>query len=719
MPGAGDARRGPVVARWAGTVLVGALLLVANAAEAQTVPVRIDPVVVTGTRVERPAFDVPGSIDRVDGGDIRDGRLQVNLSESVGAVPGLVARDRQNYAQDVQLSVRGFGARSSFGVRGVRLYVDDIPATLPDGQGQITHVDLGSVDRIEILRGPFSALYGNSSGGVVAVYTEDGKAPPTVTPNFAIGSDHLARGGLKFSGAAGAIDAVMDINRFITQGYRDHSAAQRNLANAKFGIALDEASTLKLVVNSVELGRANDPLGLTHAAFDANPRGVDASALQFNTRKAMDQSQAGLVYSRRLDDVNSIRAVVYDGHRNTIQFQAIPVAAQQGPLSPGGVIALGRDYRGVDLRWTGSYREAPLGPLTVVAGLAYDQLNEKRRGYRNFIGRTLGGQGDLRRDEINDVNDADVYLQASWKLAPRWSIDVGARRSVVRFQSSDRFVTATNPDDSGNARYSAVTPVAGVIYAPMDDLRLYVSAGRGFETPTLNELSYRPDGSSGLNFALQAVHSTNLEAGIKARSTVLGTVTAAAFQVRTNDELVTQNSLGGRATFQNAGDTRRNGLELSIRRDLWSATQLQFAYTLLDARYRSGFLTCSATPCARPNRVVASGNRIPGIARSTFYGELAWAPPSGWRAAIEARASSRVFVDDVNSDAAPSYAIASIRAGYLLRWALWTVTGFARVDNLFDRHYAGSVIVNETNGRFFEPAPGRTFTVGLSASIPL
>ena len=719
MPGAGDARRGPVVARWAGTVLVGALLLVANAAEAQTVPVRIDPVVVTGTRVERPAFDVPGSIDRVDGGDIRDGRLQVNLSESVGAVPGLVARDRQNYAQDVQLSVRGFGARSSFGVRGVRLYVDDIPATLPDGQGQITHVDLGSVDRIEILRGPFSALYGNSSGGVVAVYTEDGKAPPTVTPNFAIGSDHLARGGLKFSGAAGAIDAVMDINRFITQGYRDHSAAQRNLANAKFGIALDEASTLKLVVNSVELGRANDPLGLTHAAFDANPRGVDASALQFNTRKAMDQSQAGLVYSRRLDDVNSIRAVVYDGHRNTIQFQAIPVAAQQGPLSPGGVIALGRDYRGVDLRWTGSYREAPLGPLTVVAGLAYDQLNEKRRGYRNFIGRTLGVQGDLRRDEINDVNDADVYLQASWKLAPRWSIDVGARRSVVRFQSSDRFVTATNPDDSGNARYSAVTPVAGVIYAPMDDLRLYVSAGRGFETPTLNELSYRPDGSSGLNFALQAVHSTNLEAGIKARSTVLGTVTAAAFQVRTNDELVTQNSLGGRATFQNAGDTRRNGLELSIRRDLWSATQLQFAYTLLDARYRSGFLTCSATPCARPNRVVASGNRIPGIARSTFYGELAWAPPSGWRAAIEARASSRVFVDDVNSDAAPSYAIASIRAGYLLRWALWTVTGFARVDNLFDRHYAGSVIVNETNGRFFEPAPGRTFTVGLSASIPL
>ena len=681
--------------------------------------IRMAPVVVTGTRLERAAFDVPASIDRIDGSVVRDGKLQVNLSESVGSVPGLVARDRQNYAQDVQLSVRGFGARSSFGVRGVRLYVDDIPATLPDGQGQITHVDLGSVDRIEVLRGPFSALYGNSSGGVVAIYTQDGESPPSLTPNFAVSSNRTMRSGLKFSGAAGGVDALLDVNRFTTQGYRDHSAAQRNLANAKLGVALDDASTLKLIVNSVSLGKADDPLGLTHAAFDANPRGVDASALQFNTRKRMDQTQAGLVYTRRLDSVSTVRAVVYDGHRDTIQFQAIPVAAQTSPLSAGGVIALGRDYRGVDLRWTARYRDAPLGELTVVAGLAYDQLNEKRRGYRNFIGTTLGVQGDLRRDETNDVNNADVYLQGSWKVAPTWSIDVGARRSLVRFESSDHFVTATNPDDSGRVRYKAVTPVAGVVWSPVDDVRVYASAGRGFETPTLNELSYRPDGSSGLNFALQSVRSVNAEVGIKVRSALVGTLTAAAFQVRTKEELVTQTNLGGRATFQNAGDTRRNGVELAMRRDLWSATRLQLAFTLLDARYRDGFLTCTATPCAVPTRVVDSGNRIPGIARSTFYGELAWAPPSGWNAAIEARASSRVYVDDINSDAAPSYAIASVRAGYLLRVDRWSVNVFARIDNLFDRRYAGSVIVNESNARFFEPAPGRTYTVGLSAAIGL
>ena len=698
-------------------------LAISDAASAQTTPTRIEPIVVTGTRVATPAFDTAGSVDRIEGSEVRNGRLQVNLSESVGAVPGLVARDRQNYAQDVQLSVRGFGARSSFGVRGVRLYVDDIPATLPDGQGQITHVDLGSVDRIEVLRGPFSALYGNSSGGVVAVYTEDGQAPESITPNFAIGSNRTARSGLKFSGASGPVDAVVDVNRFTTQGFREHSAAQRNLANAKLGIALDGASTLKLIVNSVELGKADDPLGLSHAAFDANPRSVDASALAFNTRKSMNQTQAGLVYSRKLDETNSVRAVVYYGHRNTIQFQAIPVAAQLSPLSAGGVIALGRDYHGVDLRWTGTYGaaigDAIGGPLTIVAGLAYDELNEQRRGYRNFVGTTLGVQGDLRRDETNNVSDADIYAQASWRVAPRWTVDAGARSSVVRFRSSDHFVVTGNPDDSGNVRYSAILPVAGVVYAPTSDLRFYVSAGRGFETPTLNELSYRANGASGLNFALQAVHSTSVEAGVKARDAMLGTLTAAVFQVNTRDELVTQTNVGGRATFQNAGDTRRNGLELSVKRELFADTHMQLAYTLLDARYRSGFLTCTTTPCPRPTRAVPSGNRIPGIARSTFYGELAWEPTTGWRAGIEARAASRVWVDDLNSDAAPSYAIAAVRAGYVLHWARWTLNGFLRLDNLFARRYAGSVIVNESNGRYFEPAPGRTVTFGMSVFVPL
>lgn len=638
--------------------------------------------------------------------------------KSVGAVPGLVVRDRQNYAQDAQLSVRGFGSRASFGVRGVRIYVDDIPATLPDGQGQISHIDLGSVDHIEVLRGPFSALYGNSSGGVIAVFTEDGKKPATLTPSFAFGSDRTLRTGLKFSGASGSVDGVADISRFTTAGYRDHSAAQRNIGNAKLNFALDPASTLKIVVNSVAL-RADDPLGVTHAAFEANPRQVDAAATSFDTRKTINQTQAGLVYTRKLDDANAVRAVLYAGHRNIMQFLAIPVGAQRAPSSAGGVIALGRDYRGADLRWTGSYRDAWGGPLTIVAGLSQDRLYELRRGYQNFIGATLGVQGALRRDDVNDVSDTSAYLQASWRVVPRWTIDAGVRNSVVRFRSTDQYVVAGNPDDSGSARYSAVLPVAGIVYAPSAGLRFYASAGRGFETPTLNELSYRANGATGLNFALQPSRSNSVEAGIKARSAALGTMTLALFRVNTRDELVTQTNVGGRATFQNAGNTRRNGIEVSLKRDLFADTRVQIAYTWLEARYRNGFLTCTATPCARPATVVAAGNRIPGIAQSTLYGELAWEPQSGWRAGVEMRASSKVWVDDLNSDAAPSYVIAAVRGGYVMKWASWTLNAFARIDNLFARRYAGSVIVNESNRRYFEPAPGRTATVGLSASAPL
>ena len=254
------------------------------APEGQT---RLAPVVVTATRTEESPFQVPASIDRIGGDTIRDAKAQVNISESLGGVPGLLARDRQNYAQDVQISVRGFGARSTFGIRGVRLYVDDIPATLPDGQGQITNVDLGSADRIEVLRGPFSALYGNSSGGVIQVFTEDGTGPPSLGAALSGGSYGALRVGAKASGAVGAFGYVVSGSNFHTDGYRDHSAAERNIGNAKLTWR-DDANRVTLVVNSLALPKAQDPLGLTRAQFDTDPRSVDPAASS-DTRKTVDQ----------------------------------------------------------------------------------------------------------------------------------------------------------------------------------------------------------------------------------------------------------------------------------------------------------------------------------------------------------------------------------------------------------------------------------------------
>ena len=696
---------------------------------------RIEPIVVTATRVAADPFDVPASVDRVDGDDIRGGRLQINLSESLGVVPGLALQNRQNYAQDLQLSIRGFGARSTFGIRGVRLYVDGIPATQPDGQGQLTNIDLGTVDRIEVLRGPFSALYGNSSGGVVQAFTESGGGPTRIVPSFAAGIDATLRVGLKATGAIGPsndahVDYTIGTSHFETDGARDHSAARRNLSNAKLALVLGGGTTITLIANSVDLPFAQDPLGLTRAQFTRAPGTVDASALQFDTRKTFAQNQVGLVVDHVIDGDDRVRALIYGGARATQQYQAIPVATQAPVTSPGGLIDLDRRYVGIDLRWT---HRIALGerPITLVAGVAVDSLGEHRRGFENFSGpasaRVLGVQGGLRRDEDNDVRNVDEYLQASWAVAPRWTLDAGLRDSHVRFDSRDRYVvttaTGTNPDDSGGVRYRATLPVLGLLYAATPSLHLYATAGRGFETPTLNELAYRPSGATGLNLALKPARSDSVEAGVKTRFAFeSGTslrVNAAVFQTGTRDEIVTLSNVGGRSTFTNAGRTRRRGVEMSGEWRFADDWRLQAAWTVLDARYRDAFATCNAAPCTVPTIAVPVGNRIPGVAGSTGYVELGYAAPQGWRAGIEARHAAKVYVDDANSDAASRYAVLNARIGYLLRVAGWSVEGFARVDNATDRRYAGSVIVNEGNGRYFEPAAGRTVLVGATASITI
>lgn len=677
----------------------------------------LPPVTITATRTEASPFDVPASVDVVDSASLRGaGRPGINLSESLALVPGLAARERQNYAQDLQLSIRGFGARSTFGVRGVRIYVDGIPATMPDGQGQLSHVDLLSAGRIEILRGPFSVLYGNSSGGVVQVFTEAGEGTPVVSSGLAVGSDRLVRPGVHVSGSTPKLGYAISANRFSADGSREHSSAERTVGNARLDFNRGEGSDWMLVANTVRL-RADDPLGLTRAQFDAAPRSADASATLFNTRKTVTQSQLGLVHERRLDAGDRLRLMAYAGGRDTEQFLAIPVGPQANASHPGGVIGLERRYAGADLRLTRK-RHTLLGPLELVAGLSYDHMSEHRLGWQNFAGPALGVKGTLRRDEDNEISNVDPYLQAVWTFAPRWTLTAGVRHSAVKFSSSDGYISGVNGDDSGEVRYSATLPVLGLMYALSPRTHLYAAAGRGFETPTFNELAYRPDGSAGLNFALRPSRSDNVEVGIKGRAPdAWGSEwSAAAFHTRTRDEIVTRTNIGGRSSFQNAGATRRRGLELS-----WSAVpapdwQLQLAQTWLDARYRESFATCTAAPCTVPTQVIPAGNRIPGTGQSMTAMELAWQPARGWRAGLELRRSSRVYVNDTNSDAAPSFTTLALHTGYVFDFRRWNLSVTARVDNALNRRYAGSVIVNEGNGRFFEPAPGRSYVLKLSGS---
>nr|WP_228129194.1 TonB-dependent receptor [Pusillimonas sp. T7-7] len=671
------------------------------------------PVVVTSTHVERPVFDVAASVNVIDGELMRADQMQVNLSESLGGVPGLMIQNRQNYAQDLQLSIRGFGSRSTFGVRGIRLYVDGIPATMPDGQGQTSNIDIASIDRVEVLRGPFSALYGNSSGGVVQVFTEDGSGPPQVSSSFTAGSDNQRRYGLKASGSANEerLDYLLSTSRYTTDGYRDHSAARKNLANAKLGLQLNDDSRLTLVMNSVDL-KADDPQGLTYEEFIDDPRSAAPNALLYDTRKTVKQTQGGLTYERRIDANNDLRLMAYYGQRKTVQYLAIPAATQKNnPDHAGGIIDLTRNYGGADLRWTS--RLALAGqPLTLIGGVAYDTLTEDRLGYENFVGDQLGVQGDLRRKEVNELWNIDPYVQASWQFAERWTLDAGLRYSTVHFNSDDRYITDGNGDDSGSARYSKLLPMAALRYQPTDDFSVYATVGRGFETPTFNEISYRPNDLSGLNFGLRPSVNTSIEVGAKAK-VGNGLLTAALFQTRTEDEIVSAGSDGGRTTYRNAGSTLRNGFELGWSGDIVRHWRAQFAYTWLDATYRDSFYAGDATD---PDNLVPAGNRIPGIARHSLFAAIAWTPPKGWRAGVEGRYLSKLYVNDSNDEATPSYFTAAVHAGYLWQLSNWDVNAFARIDNVFDKQYAGSAIINAGFGRYYEPAPGRNWTAGISAT---
>ncbi|MGH8516560.1 MAG: TonB-dependent receptor family protein [Panacagrimonas sp.] len=685
-------------------------------ASAPVAAVPAEAVTVTATRSARPAFEVPASIDVVDGTAFNQDTLGVNLSEGLGAVPGLLARDRQNYAQDTQISIRGFGSRATFGIRGLRLYLDGIPASQPDGQGQVSHFNLASADRVEVLRGPFSTLYGNSSGGVIQLFTADGEEPTRVTFGGAGGSYGTWRTNLGASGRSGAMDYTFDYTHFETDGYRDHSEAERESVNGKLNFAVGTDGKLTLLANHFDSPDVQDPLGLERGQFRDDPEQATSVAEQFNTRKSVRQSQGGAIYEQKLG-AHTLRLLGYGGNREVEQYLAIPTGPQGGAFHSGGVVDLDSDYYGSDLRWT--WRGLIDGlPLSVIAGLTYDELSQDRRGYQNFTGsgvdQVLGVRGALKRDEVNDIYNFDQYVQASFDVGQRGSVMVGLRRSKVTFDSDDKFIVEpTNRDDSGRAEFSQVTPAIGLMYRLQPSLHVYGSFARGFETPTFAELAYRPDGLPGLNFELDPSRSANAEVGAKWKLANRTRVNLALFQTSTRDEIVVATNTGGRSTFQNAGRTGRRGVELGIESRPVGLVNLQFAWTYLDAEVREDYFTCTGTPCPVPTTLVARGNDIPGVPESALFGAIGWGGDTGLRFGIDARYLDSVPVNDVNGESAPSYTLVGADLAYGFAFGWGRVRAFVRGDNLFDEEYVGSVIVNDGNGRYYEPGPECSVLAGL------
>ncbi|MFZ2266802.1 MAG: TonB-dependent receptor [Azonexus sp.] len=670
----------------------------------------LDSVVVTGSRIEHSSFDLPVAVDVVDAERIGADQARVNASEALAAVPGITVQNRQNYAQDLQISSRGFGARSAFGVRGIRLVSDGIPASMPDGQGQAATFNLDRAERIEVMRGPLSAIYGNNAGGVIQMFTADGKGAPSVESSFSAGSYGTWKADASLQGESGGIGYVVDTSRFSTDGYREHSAAERDQSMVKLTYRPSPDGKLTFVANSFHQD-AQDPQGLAWDAFKSAPRSVAQPVLDFNTRKTIDHKQGGLTYEHRFGD-HLLQFSAYAGQRSTIQYQSIPVSSQTfSTRHSGGVIDFDRNFAGLSGRWIGRYDLAG-GRLTSTLGFDYEQSTDDRRGYENFIGSTLGVKGALRRLEEDRVASFDQYAQAEWQ-GERWTISGGLRHSRVAFKVDDSFLS--NGNDSGKVNYEKTTPTLGALYRLGDTVNLYASVAQGFEAPTFNEMFYSSGGGS-FNFNLKPSTSTHYETGLKAYVGNNSRLDVALFQINTKDELVVLSSSGGRTAYQNASGTTRQGLEIALDSRWANNISSRLAYTALDARYDDSF-TFTTAPPNPVTKTVNAGNRLPGVAAHALFGELVWKhPASGFHAAIEGIARDKVYVEDTNvQKAAPAYAIANLRLGVERRYGALSVKTFLRLDNIFDHQYVGSVIVGDSNGRYYESAPGRTWLAGVSA----
>jgi len=682
--------------------IVGAASLHAQTPSAAT-EVTLDPVAVTATRGAERLFDVPASADVIDGTTIRNGQPAINLSESLVRVPGVFAANRNNYAQDLQLSSRGYGARATFGVRGVRLYQDDIPATMPDGQGQTGSFSLLSAKRIEVLRGPFSTLYGNASGGVVSVYTEDGTDVPVVNFTGNVGSYGTSMVGVKATGIADGVRYVAAFSNFDTDGYREHSAALRQIANAKLAFDATESTHVTLIANSQYQPQTQDPLGLTYAQWQADPRQADPAAILFNTSKTIRQVQGGAAVDQVLNANTNLRVTAYGGERQIRQYLAL---LGNGPTSSGGVVDLDRNFEGVGVRLI--YRGSLLDrPLTVNIGVDADRLHELRQGYIN----NNGAIGALRRNEDDTVTSGDIYAEALWDVLPELALTLGVRSSQVHYDSVDHYIVVGNPDDSGSRKYYNTSPVAGVVWHAAANLNVYLSYGQGFETPTFAEIAYQPAGT-GLNLALDPATSTSYELGMKWFPTANQRVNLAAFTSTTDQEIVINTSTGGRTTFRNASKTNRRGFEAVWDADLGHGVSTHVNYTYLLAEFADPYVS------GIPPIVTPAGSRLPGVPPQQAYGVLEWTPGGfyGFSAAGEVQYVGRIYVNDVNSAFAPAYTIGNVRVGFAQDVERFKFSEYVRVNNIANVNYVGSVIVGDTNGRYYEPAPGRNWYAGVSIS---
>lgn len=637
---------------------------------------------------------------------IEDAGPQVNMSESLNRIPGVVALNRQNYAQDLQISIRGFGARTVFGVRGVRIIADGIPATIPDGQGQSSTVSLTSTERIEVLRGPLAQLYGNSAGGVIQTFTRDAPEAPELLIQGHTGSFDTYRTDWQYAEKVGKFGLVADYSTFKTDGFRQNSQTERNQFNGKLTYQHNDQTKIDFIANVFDMPYAYDPAGLSLADAIATP---EKSSRVQNQRKIIKQNQMGAVLTHSIDGVSKVTSRLYGGNRENTHFNNFTATPSW--------VGLERDYYGLGLNYSSKSTIAGKDTLWV-AGFDFDKSTENNQaGFATT--NNAEKNGVLTRNEERLAQNTDFYAQANMFLNDKWSMLGGARSTNVKLSSTGIAGYSGAPIGSlGEVTFNAVNPVIGVTYHATERMNIYANYGRGLETPTLAEMSYDLSYNNAFNTALKASSSHHYETGLKWLPSNRSRLDLAAFYVKTSDEIITYGTSASKTAYTNSpGGTTRTGLELSYQNQFSSSMKFNLTGTLIDAEFNEKFTYGAST--------VNAGNKIPGIPNGMAYSSLQWSATDfqrnkyrqiiGTLATIELSAAGANHSSDTNAQnlKAGGYSLYNLRLAHRVDINSMTLTGYGQINNITDKKYIGSVIVS--NGSPFEPAPGRNWMLGLNA----
>ena len=649
---------------------------------------------------------VPWAVGVVGERELRRGQPTTGFDEALSSVPGVLVGNRYNYAVDQRIAVRGFGSRANFGVRGVKILLDGIPQTLPDGQSQVTNIELGALERVEVLRGSASALYGNGSGGVIA-FTTDVRAPEPFRQTVRVegGSAGMLKWQARTAGRTDRLAGSLSVSRFTWDGFRQHSSADVRQLNAAVDYALSPATTASVRLNLAATPEAYNPGALTAAEYAANPDSAAAANVLRGTDKRTDQHQLSLRL-RRQPGASGIEvdASAFALTRDVRNALGVAPPAPAGPTN-GTYATLDREVYGARLSAARDLGGAGAPRLT--AGIEWQRMEDLRENRRATAGRPTEPTDTLLLSQVEAVANAGLFAQLAWAPTARLTLSAGGRYDRVRFDVDDRFLG--DGENSGGRALPAWSGHLGASVALHEAFAPYANLSTSFETPTTTELQVRPDGRGGFNDDLSPQRALSMEVG--ARGLVAGgrvTYSAALFRARVTDAIVQYLETNGRAFFTNAGETRNDGAELGLGVRASDALALDVAYTW--SRYRfADYLVVRGTEETR-----LDGNTLPGVPEHFLRLGLRTRPLRAVTFDVDHTVSSAQWGDDANTVRVEGWGpgVTNARATWSVRAGRQLVQPFAGVTNLSDRRYVSSVVVNGAFGRVREPGPGRSWYLG-------